>query len=128
MLSQSRTSRYEILLKFAKETDAENYEKYRQLLVMDYYIRENAKTRPEFAGAETCDKEFAREFYEKEEETHQYLKNGYAGFDKRKLRKMTHIEKFDFDVLGQMEAKELKILFDYQNRSPLNHQASFQII
>lgn len=122
MLSQSRASRYEILLKFAEEIDAENKERYRQLLILDYYIRENAKTRPVFAGEETCDKDFIREFYDREEENHSYLQ-GYDGYDKRKLRKMTHIEHFDFAVLGDMEEKETILLFDYQNRSPLDHQS-----
>lgn len=122
MVSQSRASRYEILLKFAEEVDVENLERYRQLLVLDYYIRENAKTRPAFAGEETCDKEFVRGFYEKEEEMRTYLQ-GYEGYDKRKLRKMTHIERFDFAVLGDMEECETILLFDYQNRSPLDHQA-----
>ncbi len=124
MLNQSRTSRYEILLKFAGLIDPMHYEMYRQLLVLDYYIRENAKTRPSFAGEETCEKEFARAFYEKEEEEKRYLKQGYEDCDKRKLRKMTHIEVFSYDVLGDRGEQTVTILFDYRNRSPLNHQAA----
>ena len=128
MLNQSRTSRYEILLKFAEKIDEANLEKYRQLLIMDYYIRENAKTRPVFAGEETCSKEFAKDFYDREEEERRYLQKGYDGYDRRKLRKMTHIEVFDYDVVGTMEEKKVIILFDYLNRSPLNHQAtSYQL-
>lgn len=37
---------------------------------------------------------------------------------------MTHIEKFHYDVLGTCEEKEKFILFDYQNRSRLTHQAA----
>lgn len=127
MLSQSRASRYEILLKFAENIDEGNKEKYRQLLVLDYYIRENAKTRPAFAGEETCEKEFVRGFYEKEEEERRYLQ-GYEDYDKRKLRKMTHIERFDFSVLDQVEERETILLFDYQNRSPLDHQAKVFVL
>ena len=85
-------------------------------------MSENAKNRPTFAGIERTDKEFEKEFYNQEAEEHQYLK-GYDSYDTRKLRKMTHLERFSWDVMGNMEEKENVILFDYQNRSPLNYQA-----
>ena len=122
LLNHSRTTRYEILLDFAKEKDQEHTEQYRQLLIFDFYLRENAKNRPAFAGEEWADKMFEKEFYDREAEEHRYLK-GYDSYDKRKLRKMTHLEKFSWDVMGNMQEKENVILFDYQNRSPLNYQA-----
>lgn len=127
MLNHSRVSRYEILLAFIKKVDAEHLEEYRQLLILDFYIRENAKTRPEFAGEEKCSKELAKDFYDTEEKERKYLPD-YVDCDRRKLRKMTHLETFAFDVLGNMEQKEITILFDYKNRSPLNHQASIFVI
>ena len=36
---------------------------------------------------------------------------------------MTHVEKFQYDVLRDCTEKEIRILFDYENRSKLNHQA-----
>lgn len=126
-ISHSRTSRYDILLEFIKEIDAEHLEMYRELLILDYYIRENAKTRPAFAGDETCDKDFAKEFYDTEEKERKYLPD-YVDCDRRKLRKMTHIETFRFNVTHQMEKKEVTLLFDYQKRSPLDHQAEILVI
>lgn len=127
MVNHSRTTRYEILLQFAKEMDPQRTEEYRQLLTLDFYLRENAKNRPGFAGEERISKEWERGFYDQEDEKRQYLQ-GYAAYDKRKLRKMTHIEEFSYDVTGDMRQKKNIILFDYQNRSPINHQASiFQI-
>ena len=126
-VNHSRTARYEILLQFAAERDAEHLEQYRQLLTFDFYLRENAKNRPEFAGEERISKEKEREFYETESREQKYLK-GYGSYDKRQIRKMTHIETFRYNVTGNMEEGDCTILFDYQNRSPLNHQASmFQI-
>ena len=122
LINHSRTTRYEILLDFVKEIDEAHLEQYRQLLILDFYLRENAKNRPVFAGEEAVDKEFEKEFYDREAEEHHYLK-GYDSYDKRKLRKMTHLERFSWNVMGNMEEKESVILFDYQNRSPLNHQA-----
>lgn len=122
LINHSRASRYEILLAFAKERDEEHFEQYRQLLIFDFYLRENAKNRPVFAGEERVDKEFEKEFYDREAEERKYLV-GYDSYDKRKLRKMTHLEHFAWDVMGDMAEKENIILFDYQNRSPLNHQA-----
>lgn len=122
LINHSRTTRYEILLDFAKEKDNAHAGQYRQLLILDFYLRENAKNRPQFAGEELTDKAFEKEFYDREAEEHQYLK-GYDSYDRRKLRKMTHLEKFSWDVMGNMDEKESVILFDYQNRSLLNHQA-----
>lgn len=122
-VNHSRTARYEQLLEFAAKQQPEHLEQYRQLLTFDFYLRENAKNRPEFAGAERISKEKEKAFYEKESEERNYLK-GYESYDKRQIRKMTHIEEFCFDVTGSMEERGCTILFDYQNRSPLNHQAA----
>lgn len=121
-VSHSRVSRYEILLDFALQYDEEREELYRELLIFDLYLRENMKNRPEFAGEYTVLKEELSAFYEEESREHQYLK-GYESYDKRQLRKMTHIERFQYDVLGSGERKESRILFDYRNRNPLNYQA-----
>ncbi|MDD3362044.1 MAG: B12-binding domain-containing radical SAM protein, partial [Hespellia sp.] len=115
-MNHTRIARYEILLAFAKTYDAENEEKYRELLTYDLYLRENMKNRPDFAGENRVTKEESRHFYEKENEERKYLKN-YEQFDKNQLRKMTHLEK----IGGQM------ILFDYRHRNPLNYQAKTYI-
>ncbi len=122
LINHSRASRYEILLAFAKEKDAQHLEQYRQLLILDFYLRENAKNRPEFAGEELLDREEERRFYDREAEERVYLKD-YETSEKRKLRKMTHLEKFSWDVMGDMQERPVYILFDYQNRNPLNYQA-----
>ena len=122
-LSHARTARYEILYAFVRKYDPEQIEVYRQLLTLDFYLRENAKNRPVFAGEDTISKEESRIFYDAEVEQRRYLQN-YGNADRRQLRKMTHIERFSYDVLGNMEPKETILLFDYQNRSPLNHQAA----
>lgn len=122
LMSHSRITRYEILLGFIKERWKEREALYRELLTLDLYLRENVKNRPEFAGEYHVPKDWLGDFYEKEAEQHRYL-NGYEAYDKRQLRKMTHVEKFHYDVLGTCEEKEKWILFDYRNRSRLTHQA-----
>ena len=123
LMSHSRITRYEILLGFVREKHKERERLYRELLTFDLYFRENAKNRPEFAGEHEVSKDWLNAFYETESKEHQYL-IGYEAYDKRQLRKMTHIEKFHYDVLGTCEEKEKFILFDYQNRSRLTHQAA----
>ena len=49
---------------------------------------------------------------------------GKHGADSRKLRKMTHIEVFEFQVDRDMEPGKTVLLFDYQNRNPLNYEAA----
>lgn len=126
-VNHGRVSRYEILLDFIKqylkeqckekEWNAKNAEKYRELLTYDFYLRENAKNRPAFAKQNRAEKEELQEFYRKEEEERKYLKT-YEGYDKRQMRKMTHIEKFML-----LEEKPFYVLFDYKNRNALDHRA-----
>ena len=123
LMNHSRITRYEILLAFIENLHTGKEQLYRELLTFDLYLRENMKTRPAFAGEELVEKDVLREFYEKEAEEHHFL-IGYESYDKRQLRKMTHMEQFHYDVLGNGEEKEVLILFDYQNRSKLTHQAS----
>lgn len=118
-VNHNRVARYEILYAFIKEVALVQYktllteEQFRQTLVMDLYLRENMKNRPAFVGDSLVSKEVERTFYDTEAEEHQYLK-GYEKYDKRQLRKMTHLENID----GHL------ILFDYQNRNPLTNQAT----
>ena len=96
-VNHNRVARYEILYAFIKEVALVQYEtllteeQFRQTLVMDLYLRENMKNRPAFAGDSLVSKEVERTFYDTEAEEHQYLK-GYEKYDKRQLRKMTHLE------------------------------------
>ena len=121
--SHTRTARYEILLDFIGENVKGKTKFYRELLVYDLYLRENIKSRPEFAGESLADKEFLKAFYNREEKEPVYLKS-YEKADSRKLRKMTHIEVFEFQVDRDMEPGKTVLLFDYQNRNPLNYEAA----
>ena len=117
-INHTRISRYEILFDFVKQLLKEKHlegkiASYQESLIYDLYLRENVKNRPVFAGEDTIDKQTAAAFYEKEEQERRYLK-GYERYDKRQMRKMTHLERIGGNLL----------LFDYKNRSPLTHQAA----
>ena len=117
-INHTRISRYEILFDFVKQLLKEKHLEdkivsYQESLIYDLYLRENIKNRPAFAGEDTVDKQTAAAFYEKEEQERRYLK-GYERYDKRQMRKMTHLERIGGNLL----------LFDYQSRSPLTHQAA----
>ena len=113
-IQHKRSARYEILLAFVTRKCREKQEYFRELLTYDYYLRENAKTRPDFAGEVKHSKEAVRNFYAAEEKERRYLE-GYEQFDKNQMRKMTHIE--TFLTLGKT------VLFDYRRRNPLNDDA-----
>ena len=104
-LNHTRVKRYEILLDFIREQGVGEEELYRELLTLDLYLRENVKSRPAFAGEYTVSKE---------------LKRQHGG--------MVHLECFQYDVMGDCSKKEQVFLFDYENRSKMNHQASCKIL
>lgn len=118
-IQHKRSARYEIMLGFIKhgfgrENDDVWAEYFRELLVYDYYLRENAKTRPSFAGEHLPEKEKVREFYEEEAVSRKFLA-GYEAYDKNQMRKMTHLEYFP--------ALKKTVLFDYMHRNPLSYEA-----
>ena len=69
-VQHKRSARYEILLNYIRLHHKEKEDLFREVLTYDYYLRENAKSRPEFAGDYLVEKNVARAFYEKEEETY----------------------------------------------------------
>ena len=119
--SPARAYRYQILLEFASLKDPENREIYRELLTYDMYLRENLKSRPGFAAEITEEqKQDIRRFYQTEEQERRYLP-AYAEYDWRQLSRMTHMEPFRYP-------EPHYVLFDYQERNPLNYEAKVQVI
>lgn len=144
-VSHSRLARYEILFRFIgellekerekyeqktpekeggnkapKELPAgqERLEEYRDRLILDVYLRENAKSRPSFARDLSPFREAVKAFFIEEGKSRRYLK-GYEEYDSRQMGKMAHIE-----VLrdGTM------VLFDYLHRDALLGNAkTFQV-
>ena len=138
--SPARSYRYQVLLAFACEKDRLHEAVYRELLTYDLYLRENVKSRPDFAKDLTPYKDAMREFYRREEEERAYLPE-YEAYDSKQLARMTHLEPFAYPVwempvrncegkLGQSvgegvnpRKKPVFVLFDYEKRNPLTGDA-----
>ena len=112
-VSHSRIGRYEILYDFIVKTGKERSEQYMEMLTLDMYLRDNVKKRPEFLRESGVSSDEAAAFYKKEEKERTYLK-AYEGYDRRQMRKMTHLERIDGKT----------VLFDYKNRDPLTGNAA----
>ena len=121
----SRISRYNILLEFAQVIVCElekdslcDISVVKSLLTYDIYVRENIKTRPSFAVDATVYKEEIKIF----------ARNN-------NIDKSCHIEVMERKVLSYINDANDKILdsdmvfvvFDYEKRSPLNHNATVEI-
>ena len=105
--SMARVERYEVFYRFLEErfpqeTCGQNPEikqqenrkllsAFRDRLMLDLYLRENAKSRPSFAGDQTRMKMQIREFFQMEAEQPRWLL-GYEGYDSRQMAKMAHLE------------------------------------
>ena len=120
----ARVKRYDVLFEFACGLVPEQKELFRELLTFDFYLRENAKSRPAFCRDLTGDYDVIRQFYEQEEAAPHYLKE-YVQYHARQVMKMTHMEIFHYPV-WQQDADEWKslerpvmVLYDYQKRDPL---------
>lgn len=135
LMTPSRVYRYQILLDFAMSTVlSEDAEMIRQVLTFDLYLRENIKSRPDFAADLTHYKSLIRDFYKKEEESRHFLPD-YSTYDHAQLARLTHIEFFDYPVWEEDTALQMRkldtpmmVLFDYKNRNPLTHEARYIVI
>lgn len=146
--SPARAHRYRILLEFAAIYDGRRQAVYRELLTYDMYLRENLKSRPEFAVDLSEWKDVIRAFYQEEERSRHFLPD-YAGYDWKQLGKMTHLEPFTYPVWdvermtagyeewkegGEMGANCGKacnpcfILFDYRKRNPFTYAAEARLV
>lgn len=135
----SRSYRYQVLLDFACSVAAEKRALFIELMTFDLYLRENLKSRPGFSPESAIEKNESekkklRQFFEREELTHEYLK-GYDNYTSVQLLRMTHVERFTYPVWKESPTDctdRLKtpayLLFDYKNRSALTHDAAFYII
>ena len=124
-------ARYEILLNFVKErillqvpeeVHQEIISCFKESLLYDLYLRENLKNRPFWADSQEIYKDKVRAFYKQEAEEKLYLTN-YEKTEEKQLYRMTHLEVFQFQVQQDFEKQENAVLFDYENRSPLTHEA-----
>ena len=121
----SRISRYNILLEFAhvivcelKKDGLCDISVVKSLLTYDIYVRENIKTRPCFAVDATAYKEDIKIF----------ARNN-------NIDKSCHIEVVERKVLSYindannktLESDMVFVVFDYENRNPLNHNATVEI-
>ena len=128
--SPSRAYRYQALLDFAMANDGARAEAYRELLTYDIYLRENMKSRPDFAGDISDYKDIIRRFYQTEEKERAYLPD-YEGYDWKQLARMTHLEPFShpvWDVARMAEASRFFVLFDYRKRDPLTWEAAARTV
>ena len=124
----SRIYRYQALLSFAKSIHPERQELYKELLLFDLYVRENLKSRPDFAPDLHDLQSVIHAFYKKEESERRYLPH-LSEIPAPQLSRMTHLEPFSYsvwatDVSGVKRLPEQAfLLFDYDHRDPLTREA-----
>lgn len=133
--SPARNYRYHVLLEFIESfVSKQDLTYFTEALTYDIYLRENAKSRPDFAKDLSQYKSILIDFFKEEAKEHQLLP-AYVDYDARQMQRMTHVEFFDYPVYDlermrkiqeaalQEAHKETAVLFDYENRNPLTYEA-----
>lgn len=114
MINVSRKGRYENLIKFISSQDIKVHGQIEDMIIIDYYMRENAKNRPDFFRKSEVERSFEKKFYGEEAKNHRYLKGKeFNTDDSRVLRKLTHMEKIG----------DKYYLFNYEKRNPMDNNA-----
>ncbi len=147
----ARSYRYEVLLQFIEnllarkrkifgQKEKELTELFRELLTFDIYLRENAKSRPGFAGEISSYKQEMTAFYQKQEKMPDILKEYVRkGYNSRQMAHMTHMDVFSYPIwdrkwLEKMEPEKVRpygkrfVLFDYLKRNPLTYEAAYTVV
>ena len=113
-VKHSRQARYEIFWEWVSSRFPGEAEEFRDLLTVDFYLREKAKSRPGFSRDLKGMGEAFRRFYQAEAKDRKLLPE-YVGYDSRQLAHMTHIE---------VQRDGRAFLFDYRKRDPLSYNAA----
>ena len=113
----SRARKYELLLDFAAERFPKEEAWYRELLTIDYYLRERAKARPSFAPDQSLHREELRKLL-------------------KELPRQVHVEAVSAGTAKALkgapggaaaepdgEAEAAFLVFDYEKRDPLTGDA-----
>lgn len=116
----ARHNRFGILREFIRSRTEDPL--YDEMLLLDLYLRENSKSRPEWAPDLSENKKQILAFFAREEEERTCLP-GYEGRSAKQMMHMTHMEKFRTDVCKTGLSQEHWILFDYTKRNPLTQDA-----
>jgi hypothetical protein len=109
-----------------KRIDAQ-LRKMEERLTLDFYLRENGKSRPAWAEDLGGYREVVAAFYQSEEKQGRYLPN-HDGMTWKQMMRMTHLEHFTSDVLDMGDRQAYWVLFDYTRRDPLTGDAMTQIV
>jgi radical SAM superfamily enzyme YgiQ (UPF0313 family) len=137
----ARVRRYEILLEFAEKYDHSRLSVCKELLTCDLYLRENLKSRPEFARELAPFQKSIRWFYRQEERERCYLPQ-YKDCDGRQLGRLTHLEPFSVEAwdrlagclqdtgreTGETAGDVRYVLFDYSHKDPVKGHASVRFL
>ena len=103
--------------------------RFRQALTYDLYLRDYIKNPPSFVRPR--DREYlawVRRFLDGEAENPRIL-SSYDGFVTKQLINMVYIGRFTLDIQALLAEQRIdkiapySIVFDYQQRNPLNHSA-----
>ena len=120
-ISHSRMARYINLREFLQERYPDESKLIDEILAFDYYLRENAKSRPSWKIEQEGGVARQIKLYDPLYDT---VLSDYSEYDHKQIRRMTHMEFFDFDLVEDRSKKACAILFDYKKRDPLTGNAS----
>lgn len=126
----ARIDRYRIFIKFFEELLCKDscFEEKRkvfcEIMIFDLYLRENMKTRPDFAADMKEYREIFRRISKELAHTGEHIE--VISFETwKELKDLgVRIGKRTFDVANDNLTDKKVLCFDYQNRNPLNHNAA----
>ena len=131
-MNHNRMDRYRILREFLLEQGVE-LPFQDEVFLLDMYLRENIKSRPDWA----CDlSPFRRQWKEmyRTQGDRMFPEDWENGvYDSKKAAGRSHLEPFHFDALRMLEESVLEkrdciCLFDYSRKNPLNKNARLTML
>ncbi len=106
---------YELLESYGSKVDYVDVPRLRNYLKHDLILREKPKKWPAFIQREEKVSPQARCFYQNEALRETLFAN-YEGMSAKQLTRMTHLECYEYDVLGDGEKSVRWLFYDYRDR------------
>ena len=125
--SHSRLEKYEIIRNFLRES-GKDLPWLDQMLVMDLYLREKSKARPNWACSQDQYKQLFKRMYREQGQVFFPRLVSAGTYDSKKMAAKSHMEIFTLDVKAFLDTGVIRkgtfcCLFDYQDRDPLTYNA-----
>ncbi|PKM57375.1 MAG: B12-binding domain-containing radical SAM protein [Firmicutes bacterium HGW-Firmicutes-3] len=114
---------YDLLYEFGQQVSYVHEDTLAQWLIHDLCLQEKPKKWPDFADVKEGLTPEIKKFYQSDDFMEPLFK-AYEGYNMKQIIRMTHVERYDFDLLSGPKEKGVNhVFYNYKSRDKMTGQA-----